>query len=532
MPPTILTTGLRRVGTGRADRLYGADGDDTIFGFNGADELHGGDGRDLIFGGAGSDQIGWLDYSRPVPPGEVDPGLEAGDDTMNGGDGDDWIGGGDGDDRLLGGAGRDFLSGGNGADTLIGGAGENWLIGDDGDDRLYGGDDADVFFGGRLWYPDLGGSPDDDPGNDTVIARGGDDSIRGGPGDDLLLGQDGQDTILGEVGADTIMGGNDADVLVGGAGADVIHGGAGDDLLIGGLRSLKPGADGLPDFDNGADILAGGFGDDTLVGGGGADMLRGGPGDDMLLGGGGADTLVAGSGADWLTGGAADDLFWLVPGGDVTITDFRTAPRTVAITFNELEAGSTLSGSYGLAWGVVNDDAVDPTFADGTLLDGYYPVTVREGGSVRAVNGTLGISDPDGRLFVVEAGTVIKASFSHGTVTTWRDGQQLETFSLPYAESRPDLGTLLAGMQPADHIEIEGRTNIGNLAMSVPLDDITLRYTEATEHDLLRVATAAQEAGLLASATDVAGGVRMEFGGVAVTLLGLTAAEATTDWFA
>jgi hypothetical protein len=405
-------------------------------------------------------------------------------------------------------------------------------MGDDGNDRLYGGDAADAIYGGAWWSPDLGGSPDDDPGNDTVVARGGNDSVRGGAGDDLLLGQDGQDTIFGEIGADTILGGNDADVLVGGAGADVVNGGAGNDLLIGGLRSLKPGAEGLPDFDNGADILAGGFGDDTLIGGGGADMLRGGPGDDLLRGGGGADTLVGAAGADVMTGGAADDLFWLVPGGDVTITDFRTAPRTVAITFNELEAGSTLSGSYGMAWGVVNDDAVDPTFADGTLLDGYYPVTVREGGSVRAVSGTLGISDPDGRLFVVDAGTVIKAANSNGTVTTWRDGQLLETFSLPYAQSRPDLGTLLAGMQPADHIEIEGRTNIGNLAMSVPLDDITLRYTEAADHDLLRVATAAQEAGLLASATDVAGGVRMEFGGIAVTLLGLTAAEASTDWFA
>ncbi|GGJ26256.1 calcium-binding protein [Neoroseomonas lacus] len=532
MSQTLLSTGLRRLGTGRADYLLGTAGDDTLFGFNGADDLRGGDGRDLILGGAGDDRIGWLDYNRPVPPGEVDPGFDAGDDTMHGGDGNDIIGGGDGDDRLIGGAGRDQLYGGTGDDTLIGGADENWLIGGDGNDRLRGGNDAEVFYGGAWWSPDLGGSPDDDPGNDTIAAWGGNDSIRGGPGDDLLLGQDGQDTIFGEVGADTIMAGNDADVLLGGAGADVIYGGSGNDLLIGGLRSLKPGAEGLPDFDAGADFLAGGFGDDTLIGGGGADMLRGGPGDDLLRGGGGADTLVASTGVDRMTGGAGDDLFWLVAGDEATITDFRIAPRSLAITFNELEAGSTLSGSYGLAWGVVNDDAEDPTFADGTLLDGYYPVTVREGGSVRAISGTLGISDPDGRLFVVEAGTVIKAANSLGTVTTWRDGQLLESFSLPYADSRPDLGPVLAGMQPADHIEIEGRTNIGNLAMSVPLDAITLRYTEAADHDLLRVATAAQEAGLLASATDVEGGVRMEFGGIAVTLLGLTAAEASTDWFA
>jgi hypothetical protein len=518
--------GLRRYGSQRRDQLTGGPGDDTLYGLGGPDLLRGGDGADLIQGGGDDDQIGWLDT--------LDADREAGDDTLAGGDGYDLIGGGDGHDRLLGGAGRDTLFGGDGNDTLVGGADANRLVGDAGDDWLVGGAEGDVAFGGAEVNALFGDGPDTQPGRDTIAGGGGGDSLRGGGGEDMLLGQAGSDTLHGETGADTLMGGAAGDVMLGGAGADVLGGEAGDDLLIGGLRSIAAGAALLPDFDPGADILSGGAGNDTLLGGGGADRLMGGIGRDLLRGGGGGDTLTGGTGIDTLTGGAGDDLFLLRAGDAVTITDFRTAaPSTVTLTFDELEAATTLDGAYGgLAWGVVDIESGDLYGNDGTALDGFNPVTAREGGSIRAVGGTLGISDPDGRLFVVEAGTVIKSVLSTALVTTFRDGVRLESFSLPYADSRPDLGTALAGMLPADHIEIEGRTNIGNMVMSVPLDAITLRYVEAAELDRLQVGGPALEAGLLASATDGANGVELSFGGVSVTLTGQTAAAASSDWFA
>jgi hypothetical protein len=527
---TVFSSGILCPGSGRPDTLVGTAGDDTLYGYGNYDDLRGGDGNDLILGGAGNDVIGWMDDYRDVPDGEVDPGREAGRDTMGGGDGRDVIGGGDGDDWLSGGAGDDALFGGDDNDTLIGGAGANVLVGEGGNDRLIGGAEADTLYGGGAWGQVFGN--DNDTGNDTIHAWHGDDTAYGGAGDDWLLGQDGQDTLFGETGADTVMGGNGDDVALGGAGADLIGGGAGHDLLIGGLRSLDPRAALLPDFDPGADTIAGGAGDDTIIGGGGADLLQGATGDDLLRGGDGADTLAGGTGDDTLTGGAGDDLFHLAAGSTVTITDFRIPARSVTLTFDELEAGSTITGAYGgLVWGAVDEDGDSFLGApDTTRLDEYLPVTVREGGSIRS-GGALGISDPDGRLFVVEGGIVIKSAASNATVTTWRDGAVLETFSLPYMETRPDLATALAGMLPADHIEIVGITNIGGYPMSVPLDSLSVRWTEPMEQDLLRVAGPGMEAGLLASATDVAGGVAMSFGGVSVTVLGHSAAEASGDWF-
>lgn len=79
--------------------------------------------------------------------------IDAGDDTIEGGDGqdqifgqggDDSLSGDDGDDTLDGGEGADSLSGGIGQDSLVGGAGEDFLTGGQGDDTLFGGDGADV----------------------------------------------------------------------------------------------------------------------------------------------------------------------------------------------------------------------------------------------------------------------------------------------------------------------------------------------------------------------------------------------------
>jgi Ca2+-binding RTX toxin-like protein len=93
---------------GRADTIFGEDGDDQIFGHHGNDLIDGGNDQDLITGGDGSE----------------------GNDTLIGGAGNDILSGSEGNDSLTGGTGRDLLIGGLGLDTLKGEAGEDLLVAD------------------------------------------------------------------------------------------------------------------------------------------------------------------------------------------------------------------------------------------------------------------------------------------------------------------------------------------------------------------------------------------------------------------
>jgi len=93
---------------GRADTIFGEDGDDQIFGHHGSDLIDGGNDNDLITGGDGNE----------------------GNDTLIGGAGNDILSGSAGNDSLVGGTGRDLLIGGLGLDTLRGDAGEDLLVAD------------------------------------------------------------------------------------------------------------------------------------------------------------------------------------------------------------------------------------------------------------------------------------------------------------------------------------------------------------------------------------------------------------------
>ena len=68
-----------------------------------------------------------------------------GDDSLDGGGGEDWVIGGEGNDALEGNTGNDHLLGGEGHDTLNGGEGDDWLDGGTGTDTLTGGSGADTF---------------------------------------------------------------------------------------------------------------------------------------------------------------------------------------------------------------------------------------------------------------------------------------------------------------------------------------------------------------------------------------------------
>ena len=92
---------------GQADTMFGAAGDDLLYG--GADGTSGGD-RDTLFGGSGND-------------------------TAHGGAGADWV---------LGETGADLLFGGYGQDTIDAGADDDRAWGGDGNDTVFGGDGSDA----------------------------------------------------------------------------------------------------------------------------------------------------------------------------------------------------------------------------------------------------------------------------------------------------------------------------------------------------------------------------------------------------
>jgi len=108
-------------------------------------------------------------------------------------------------------AGNDTLMGGEGNDTIYGEAGDDLLYGDDGDDLLFGG-----------------------TGNDTLYGGAGSDTIHGGPGADLIYGGSGDDVIVGMTSGSVAHGGDDRDTFaisapISDGGQALVDGGEGGD---------------------------------------------------------------------------------------------------------------------------------------------------------------------------------------------------------------------------------------------------------------------------------------------------------------
>ena len=112
----------------------GTDGNDWLFGNNlfGSNQIYGAGGNDRIFGGFRSD--------------EIDGGT--GNDRLFGLWGNDILNGNEGNDRIFGGAGRDTISGGEGNDRLWGGWGQDNFVFKSGDGR----DRIMDFDTGRGWW--------------------------------------------------------------------------------------------------------------------------------------------------------------------------------------------------------------------------------------------------------------------------------------------------------------------------------------------------------------------------------------------
>lgn len=230
------------IGSSAMNGLFGAGGDDRIFGRDGDDYLEG-------------------DYEGVVTSFDPDP--------------------------------RDPY-GGFGDDTLIGGAGSDTLIGDEGDDHLRGGvadGEVDEFIGGPgndsyFIYDEFDNIiEEENEGYDTayvfgetfenftsierIIARGeGRVGIHGGKFDETIIGN-----------------GAIENFLLGAGGDDRIFGREGDDTLHGDSRQ---------DSDATIDPNPGVPGNDTLVGGDGVNELVGGFGDDWLIADDGANIMIGG----------------------------------------------------------------------------------------------------------------------------------------------------------------------------------------------------------------------------------------------
>ncbi|MEO1292605.1 MAG: M10 family metallopeptidase C-terminal domain-containing protein [Pseudomonadota bacterium] len=288
------------IGSARADRLTGSDGDNQLIGGGGGDTLSGGGGADRIRAGGG-------------------------------------------DDTVSGGAGVDVLNGGNGVDTLD--------FSQDSEGRV-------VLNFLRGWSRDTSGERDSvtnfenaigTSAGDFFLGGEGDNTFAGGGGADVLQGFWGDDTLNGEHGADTLRGGMGEDTLLGGRGADDLYGGAHADTVSGG-----EGADTVRG-QHGNDALFGDNGHDRLEGGGNHDRLDGGNGDDTLLGGAGRDIFVFSRGDDTVLdfvdgrdvieiegAGGLDDLSLTQDGADVVIGFESATMRLEETSVSLIDADSFL----------------------------------------------------------------------------------------------------------------------------------------------------------------------------------------------
>ncbi|MEP3418307.1 MAG: cadherin domain-containing protein, partial [Lentilitoribacter sp.] len=186
--------------------ITGGDGSDTITGGDGGIVLQGGKGSDNITGGDGDDEIHLASSGRND---------YASNEVADGGDGNDTIYGTNGSSIINGGAGDDYITGG-----------DDWIT-----------SDVDVLYGGE--------------GNDTIVS-GMDDTVKEGfETGDQLYGEDGDDKLTGGNANDTLVGGADDDKIDGGAGTDTaVYTGNWSDYTItesGGTYTIVDNRAGSPD---------------------------------------------------------------------------------------------------------------------------------------------------------------------------------------------------------------------------------------------------------------------------------------------
>ncbi len=381
--------------------LYGGEGDDLFQGNGGDDVFFGGNGFDAIqevfdgnyildassATGRGSDQFSELEFASIFggPGANLFDASRAsfgvalvgyeGNDTLIGGAFDDRIFADDGNDSLVGnygndelhsGNGNDIASGGNGNDTLTSASGDVSLSGDSGNDVIDSGPGRNTLSGGT--------------GNDSVYGNTGNDVLYGGSGHDFMQGEGANDTIFGEAGNDTVFAGDGDDSLIPGTGDDYFDSEGGNDLLqLGALATLTVRADGASGEGN--DVLFN-FERLLVVGNGAANSI-----DTSAVsvpttvnGAAGNDTITTGGGADSINGGIGDDLIGSGLGGDTVVggngndTFFASGDRDLTLTdaaFVGLDTDTLSSIELAILSGGNSANTLSATgFTGKALLDG------------------------------------------------------------------------------------------------------------------------------------------------------------------
>ena len=420
------------------DRQFGGAGDDYFVGADDAsdDEFFGGDDPgDLVSTALGSlSGSDTVDYSAATEnitvslAGNIASGDSIGEDGLI--DIDTVIGTGNGD-TMTGGAGADTLIGGGGNDVLSGAGGDDRFMGglDAGDDSINGGTGLDT-----LDYSGVAASVTINAAAGTATAAnlGADDiesieNFIGGDGDDTISGGSAEETIQGGAGSDILSGGGAVDTIFGGAGDDTLEGGAGDDILIGGagIDAVSFAGETLSvsvDFfagtvslleDNGGtvtvtetDALIGiehavtGAGNDSLIGSGADELFDGGAGIDTILAGGGNDRVFAAfdSDTDSYAGGTGTDLLDFTPVTTDLVADL--AAQSASFSIGTIVSSDSYSGFEGIVGGA-GDDTIGGTAGDDTLVGGAGNDTLSGIGGTDRIEGgdgddTIVAGDSDG----------------------------------------------------------------------------------------------------------------------------------------
>jgi Ca2+-binding RTX toxin-like protein len=214
--------------------------------------------------------------------------------------------------------------------------------------------------------------------NDSITGNSANNILIGGAGDDVFGGSQGNDIINGDAGTDTVnysalgktivLGTTGTVTKAGGFGTDQLNrvetitastllGDTIDASTATGSTSITanlainnlivnnvPFLGTLNFTVNNFENVTGAAQNDIITGNSASNILSGGAGNDFLAGDSGNDTLIGGSGADILTGGVGNDRFTFSnpTGGLDIITDFASAPDTIAVSASGFGGGLTL----------------------------------------------------------------------------------------------------------------------------------------------------------------------------------------------
>ncbi len=293
------------------EKIYGAAGNDTIYGSNEADVIEAGIGSDYNYGEGGDDQF-LLSMG------------DTGYDRYNGGSGEDSILGTPQDDQIR----MAVFSGTNTVERIDGDGGLNTIVGNDSNNTL------DFTNTSLISIHSIDGAK----GNDTLRGSQSDDLMIGGLGGDYVFGNGGDDVFVvtpGDTGFDRYSGGEGTDKLLatsedddirlsnfsGNYRVETIDGGTGANRIVANAsnNTLDFRETTLLNIDSiwgmeGNDTLYGSVANDEIIGGMGSDYLYGDAGDDIFLltpNDSGFDRINGGEGYDKLIGTADDNIIQL-----------------------------------------------------------------------------------------------------------------------------------------------------------------------------------------------------------------------------